>query len=75
MDIWIAMQPDNARRLVTALKQFGFDLPGLSQDLFLKEDQIIRMGIPPIRIEIATTISAVSNNSALKKTGTAHQRT
>lgn len=60
MDIWIAIHPDNARKLVTALKEFGFNLPSLSQDLFLKEDQIVRMGLPPIRIEIATTISGVS---------------
>jgi hypothetical protein len=28
--------------------------------LFLKEEQIIRMGLPPVRIEISTTISGVS---------------
>lgn len=60
MDIWIAVHPRNAERVVAALKEFGFDLPGLSLDLFLKEGQIIRMGVPPVRIEIATGISGVS---------------
>jgi hypothetical protein len=59
MDIWIAIQPHNASRVVAVLKDFGFDVPGLSPDLFLKEGQIIRMGEPPLRIEIATTISGV----------------
>ncbi len=59
MDIWIAVHPDNAGRVVVALKEFGFDLPGLSPDLFLKPWQIIRLGVPPVRIEIATTISGV----------------
>jgi hypothetical protein len=59
LDIWIAVHPQNARRVVTALKDFGFDVPGLSADLFLKEGQIIRLGEPPLRIEIATTISGV----------------
>ena len=59
MDIWIAVHPQNAQRVVAALKDFGFDVPGLSPDLFLKEGQIIRMGEPPLRIEIATTISGV----------------
>jgi hypothetical protein len=59
MDIWIAVHPANADRVVAALKEFGFDLPDLSPELFLRQWQIIRLGIPPVRIEIATTISGV----------------
>ena len=39
MDIWIAMNPANAQKIVTVLKEFGFDLPDLSNELFLKEWQ------------------------------------
>ena len=60
MDIWIAMNPANADRIVAVLKEFGFNLPDLSSGLFLKEKQIIRMGVPPVRIELATTISGVN---------------
>lgn len=60
MDIWIATHPQNAEKVVAALKEFGFDLPELSVEIFLKEGQIIRMGVPPVRIEIATSISGVS---------------
>jgi hypothetical protein len=60
MDIWIAVHSQNAERIVTALKEFGFDLPELSPALFLREGQMIRMGVPPVRIDIATTISGVS---------------
>src|SRR5262245_27317591 len=59
MDIWIALNPQNAAKVVAALKAFGFDLPELSPALFLKEGQIIRMGVPPLGIEIATSISGV----------------
>ena len=59
MDIWVAVHPVNAQRIVAALKEFGFDLPDLSPELFLREWQIIRLGAPPVRIEIATTISGV----------------
>lgn len=59
MDIWIAMQVSNAEKIVTVLREFGFDLPELSTELFLKENQIIRMGKAPIRIEIVTSISGV----------------
>jgi len=59
MDLWIAIHPENAERVVGALRDFGFDVPGLSVELFLKPDQIIRMGMPPVRIEITTTIAGV----------------
>ncbi len=60
MDIWIAMHPANAEKVVVVLREFGFDSPELSSELFLTEWQIIRLGVPPIRIEIATTISGVN---------------
>ena len=59
IDIWIASSPENAQRIVSALKGFGFDAPELTPDLFLKPDSIVRMGVPPLRIELSTTISGV----------------
>ena len=59
IDIWIAIHPSNAQKTVSVLKDFGFDLPQVTVELFLKEKQIIRMGSPPVRIEIATSISGV----------------
>lgn len=59
MDVWVAVASDNASRIVAALRQFGFDVPGLEPDLFLVPDQIIRMGVAPIRIEILTGIDGV----------------
>ncbi len=59
MDVWIAMSPDNAGKIVNVLREFGFDLPELSDDLFLQENKVIRMGVPPMRLEILTTISGV----------------
>ena len=60
LDIWVAVHPANADRVVAALKEFGFNLPDLSPDLFLHQWQIIRLGVPPVRIELATTISGVN---------------
>ena len=59
MDVWVATAQDNAQRIVSALRQFGFDVPGLEPDLFVIPDQIIRMGVAPIRIEILTSIDGV----------------
>ncbi len=59
IDIWIAIHPDNAERMVKVLQDFGFDTPELSANLFLKEKSIVRMGNAPMRIEVVTTISGV----------------
>lgn len=67
IDIWIAINPSNAERIVAALREFGFDLPELSTNLFLIENRIIRMGVPPMRIEIATTISGVNFEQCYKE--------
>jgi len=60
MDIWVGMSPENAAKLVKVLKEFGFDVPELKAELFLRDDQIVRLGEPPLRIEILTTISGVA---------------
>ncbi len=59
MDIWIAVNPANAEKIVAALKDFGFNTPDLTAGLFLQEKNIVRMGVPPMRLEIVTTISGV----------------
>src|ERR1051325_7498858 len=59
LDIWIAVHPANAEKMVAVLKDFGFNTPELNSQLFLEEDRIVRMGLPPIRIEVATKISGV----------------
>ena len=60
MDLWIDIDPDNAARVVSVLREFGFASAELEPSLFLDEGKIVRMGVPPLRIEILTTISGVS---------------
>jgi len=71
IDIWIAIHPKNAERVVNALREFGFTMPELTTDLFLQKEQIIRMGVPPIRIEILTTISGVDFEECYQEKNTA----
>ena len=59
MDIWVSRKEENAKSLIEAFKEFGFDVPDLSIELFIKENQVTRIGLPPLRIEVLTTISGV----------------
>ena len=53
------MREQTAQQVVTVLKAFGFDVPELSAELFLRPDQVIRLGTPPLLIELLTTIAGV----------------
>jgi hypothetical protein len=64
LDIWIAMNPENAQRMVELLRAFGFGGTGLSIDLFLRPHQVTRMGREPVRIEILTTVSGIDFTEA-----------
>ena len=67
MDIWVAMHHQNAERIVQALVEFGFDTPELVPGLFLEESRIVRMGVPPVRLEIITTVSGISFNECFSQ--------
>lgn len=59
IDLWIRSTEANGQQVVAALRAFGFNVPALKPGLFLKPDQVVRMGHPPLRVEILTSISGV----------------
>jgi predicted nucleotidyltransferase len=60
MDVWVARNRANAERIVSCLREFGFDTPDLVPELFEDPERIIRMGEAPLRIEILTDIDGVT---------------
>lgn len=67
IDIWVAKTVENVRKTVSALEDFGFGGEILNENIFLQGDKIIRMGLPPMRIEILTSISGVNFDDAYSK--------
>jgi hypothetical protein len=63
LDIRVNINPENATRIGNALHQFGFAEEVLTPELFLTRNNVIRMGVPPMRIEILTSISGVEFES------------
>lgn len=60
LDIYVKPDPENARRIVEALDQFGFKSVDLSVDDFQTPDQVVQLGVPPVRVDILTSITGVS---------------
>jgi hypothetical protein len=67
LDVWVSMAPANADRIVSALMEFGFETPELSAALFQQSDKIVRMGVPPIRIDILTSITGVTFDECYRR--------
>jgi hypothetical protein len=59
LDVWIRPTPENAKRLLYALKDFGFGSVGLSEADVLS-GKVIQLGYPPVRIDLLTDLDGVS---------------
>lgn len=61
-DIDLYVRPDelNAKKIMDALEEFGFGSLNLGPSDFEKEDQVIQLGVPPVRIDLITSITGVS---------------
>jgi len=64
MDIWIDASPENAQRTYRALTQFGAPLADLSVDDLTHELTVFQFGIAPVRVDVMTSIDAVTFDTA-----------
>ena len=67
MDLWVNPDADNAARLVDALRQFGFTDAPIEAQRFEQAGQVFRMGVPPLRIELLTSVSGLSFRAAYER--------
>ena len=59
LDVFVNPDPINAKRIMQALNEFGFGSVGLTAADFVKEGKVVQLGVPPIRIDIITSITGV----------------
>jgi len=67
LDVWIRASPENAARVYRALGSFGAPLQGLSVEDLAGPDLVFQIGIPPVRIDIITSIDGVDFDSAWRE--------
>lgn len=64
IDILINPTVSNSQRILAALDEFGFGSVGLSEKDFQYPDKVIQLGVPPVRVDLITSISGVSIEEA-----------
>jgi len=60
LDIFIAVDPDNAGKLVQTFADFGFASLGLRKEDFLQPNMIVEIGREPMKIQVLTGIDGVT---------------
>jgi hypothetical protein len=59
IDIYVHPTPENAQRIFAALDDFGFGSLDLTAEDFQKPGSVVQLGVPPVRIDIITSITGV----------------
>ena len=60
IDIFVKLTSENAQRILTALDELGFGSVGLMVKDFESPDKVVQLGVPPVRVDIMTSITGVS---------------
>ena len=64
LDIWVEPAPENAPRVMRALKAFGAPLDEITEADFTQPGVTFQIGIPPVRIDLLTQLTALEFNQA-----------
>jgi hypothetical protein len=66
LDIWIRPDPQNAQRVYAALAAFGAPLEalGITRSHFQELDVVTQLGLPPLRIDVMTSVSGLTFEEA-----------
>jgi hypothetical protein len=64
LDLWVRPSEENAKRVWSALIRFGAPLEGLREADLTEPDLVIQIGVPPVRIDLLTSVSGLTFQSA-----------
>ena len=60
IDIWVNPTVQNAERVVNALLEFGAPLEQIEPSAFTAEDQVVQLGIAPVRVDLLTGLTGLT---------------
>lgn len=60
IDIFVRPEAANAQRILAALDEFGFGSVNLTAGDFEDPNKVVQLGVPPVRVDIMTSLTGVS---------------
>jgi hypothetical protein len=64
MDVFVKASRENAQALISALAGSGSLLGDLTWEDFGREEKIVQLGYPPVKIDIITTVDGLTFDDA-----------
>jgi len=64
IDVFVKPDQDNARNIMRALDDLGFGNLDINERDFCRENMVIQLGVPPVRVDFITSLSGVDWESA-----------
>jgi hypothetical protein len=64
LDIWVRATPENADRVLRALRAFGAPLLDLTRDDLLRADTVFQIGVAPSRVDLLTGLTGLTFEEA-----------
>lgn len=64
LDVWVRPERANAGRVLRALAAFGAPLHDLTEEDLTQAGTIFQIGVPPVRIDVITSIDGVDFSDA-----------
>ena len=64
LDLWVRPTPENAKRVIEAVRAFGAPLHDLTQKDLSTPGVIFQIGVEPVRIDVLTAIDGVQFEEA-----------
>jgi len=64
IDLWVEATAENAARVFRALAAFGAPLDHVDEQTFTEPEIIFQIGVPPIRVDVMTSIDDVAFEDA-----------
>jgi len=65
LDLLVEPSSENAAKVLAALQDFGFGSLDLTTEDFSHSDRVVQLGMPPVRIDILTSLSGVTWDEVL----------
>jgi phage replication-related protein YjqB (UPF0714/DUF867 family) len=67
LHIWLLPDQENAKRILSAVREFGFNFTNLTEQDFSVPGNVIQIGNPPLRIDLLTEIDGVEFEEAFSQ--------
>lgn len=64
IDIFVKPEKNNAENVMKALHAFGFGSLDINEDDFSSPNKVVQLGVPPVRIDLITSITGVDWETA-----------